>query len=774
VSATADRLYALLPSVYRIRDAEHGYALRGLVAVMAEQLDVVDHDIERLYENWFIETADRWVVPYIGDLVGTQALATAALEQESGLSVLPRRFSQRAYVANSIGYRRRKGTAAVLEQVAVDVTGWRARAVEFFQLLATTQAMKHVRPANVVTPDLRLAKALAKLDGPFDRSAHTIDVRSLAAPFTERSASVGRGRYNVPHVGLFLWRLQPYRVTAGWARSVDAPSAGFTFDPLGIAAPLFNPPRTEREISHLAAEPDVPGRLPRLDLSAELEAIRQADVDGADPPAGSFFRADSVPFAISFATADDPESLTEVPPAELTTCDLSTWHRPLGSHQYVPAGGGPALSRTIVAGVDPDRGRLAFAAGIDPVRVVVDYSRGFSADLGGGPYDRRDSTELWLEPREVTFQIGVTRDVETLAKSTSSAPIVASLGDAIAAWSAVAAETEAGFGLIVVMDSARYDETLAGPASIAVPAGWRLAIVAADWPDEREDPAIGGAPIRGTGRIVADKRLRPHLRGPLAVRGTASASALNAGELIVSGLLVEGAVTVRAGNLGRLRIIDCTLVPGEGGISVRSGSGPGNRNASLGVSLDRSISGPLDVSAAVRRVSIADSIVDGTVGAVPGAAITAPGADLRLDEATVLGSVSVDRIEASNSLFTGLLAVTRRQAGCVRFSHVPGGSTTPRRFRCQPDLALTGVTSPAAIALTRARLVPAFTSSEYGDPGYGQLAIGCARELRTGAADGSEMGAFSTLKQPQREANLRIALDEYLRSGLDAGIFFVT
>jgi hypothetical protein len=36
------------------------------------------------------------------------------------------------------------------------------------------------------------------------------------------------------------------------------------------------------------------------------------------------------------------------------------------------------------------------------------------------------------------------------------------------------------------------------------------------------------------------------------------------------------------------------------------------------------------------------------------------------------------------------------------------------------------------------------------------------------------MGAFSSLKQPQREANLRLALDEYLRSGLDAGIFFVT
>ena len=36
------------------------------------------------------------------------------------------------------------------------------------------------------------------------------------------------------------------------------------------------------------------------------------------------------------------------------------------------------------------------------------------------------------------------------------------------------------------------------------------------------------------------------------------------------------------------------------------------------------------------------------------------------------------------------------------------------------------------------------------------------------------MGAFCMLQQPQRLANLQIALDEYLRFGLEAGIFFVT
>ncbi|NEP18940.1 MAG: hypothetical protein F6J97_18910, partial [Leptolyngbya sp. SIO4C1] len=73
-----------------------------------------------------------------------------------------------------------------------------------------------------------------------------------------------------------------------------------------------------------------------------------------------------------------------------------------------------------------------------------------------------------------------------------------------------------------------------------------------------------------------------------------------------------------------------------------------------------------------------------------------------------------------------------------------------------------------------AQLQPAFTAKNYGDPGYGQLALNCPIELRTGAEDGAEMGAFNYLKQPQREANLRASLREYLRFGLEAGIFYMT
>src|SRR5262245_61546576 len=72
-----DRLYDLLPAIYGIRDADQGYPLRALLRVIAEQVNVVEDDIAQLYENWFIETCEDWVVPYIGDLVGYQVVHEA-------------------------------------------------------------------------------------------------------------------------------------------------------------------------------------------------------------------------------------------------------------------------------------------------------------------------------------------------------------------------------------------------------------------------------------------------------------------------------------------------------------------------------------------------------------------------------------------------------------------------------------------------------------------------------------------------------------------------
>ena len=142
---------------------------------------------------------------------------------------------------------------------------------------------------------------------------------------------------------------------------------------------------------------------------------------------------------------------------------------------------------------------------------------------------------------------------------------------------------------------------------------------------------------------------------------------------------------------------------------------------------------------------------------------------------TVLGASHFrELILASEVIFQERTIVDRRQMGCVRFSSITPDSRTPRRFRCQPDLALENIVDPAERTLVRLRLRPTYTSIRSGDPGYAQLALSCACEIKTGAENGAEMGAFNMLMQPQRAANLRFRLEEYLPLGLQPGLIYVT
>ena len=142
--------------------------------------------------------------------------------------------------------------------------------------------------------------------------------------------------------------------------------------------------------------------------------------------------------------------------------------------------------------------------------------------------------------------------------------------------------------------------------------------------------------------------------------------------------------------------------------------------------------------------------------------------------------------------WTAPVISTQKQAGCVRFSYVPRASRVPRQYRCQPVLAIEsavaealeahpGLSEAEQAALAQsvtageiARVVPAFTQLGYGRPAYGQLSRACPVEIRQGADDESEMGAFHDLYQPQRLTNENIRLQEYLRVGLQAGVFCVT
>jgi hypothetical protein len=151
----------------------------------------------------------------------------------------------------------------------------------------------------------------------------------------------------------------------------------------------------------------------------------------------------------------------------------------------------------------------------------------------------------------------------------------------------------------------------------------------------------------------------------------------------------------------------------------------------------------------------------------------------------VFGQVQGHAIDlAENSIFDGLIKVARRQWGCMRFCYVTPGSRTPRRYNCQFDLVeqavkedpemATDAEEEAALQRERLRVRPQFNSVRYGTPTYCRLAETCSEEIKRGADDESEMGVFHDLFQPQREANLRVRLEEYTPAGMEAGIIFAS
>jgi hypothetical protein len=204
-----------------------------------------------------------------------------------------------------------------------------------------------------------------------------------------------------------------------------------------------------------------------------------------------------------------------------------------------------------------------------------------------------------------------------------------------------------------------------------------------------------------------------------------------------------------------------------------------------------SILGRIIVPPDGRGLAFLDCILDGDgASAIVGTAAGTPASVLHIERSTVFGAIAArELLMASESIFMGDVHVARRQHGCARFSFIPYGSLTPRRYRCQPDLEIKMRVDPEEEAKGRLLtdterkdivdavvpfLVPSFTSRRFGDPGYAQLHRNVPRQIFTGAEDGSEMGVFSHLKQPQRERNLRSRLAEYLPFGLQAGIIYVT
>src|SRR5206468_7084409 len=126
----ADKLWGLLPAVYRAEDTDQfdtNGPLREMINRIGAQAAIVRRSIDRVWEDQSVETCDDWIIPYIGDLLATNLVANLDAR------------GQRLDVAKTIYYRRRKGTLAILEEIAFDITGWDAKIVEFFRRMGRTR-----------------------------------------------------------------------------------------------------------------------------------------------------------------------------------------------------------------------------------------------------------------------------------------------------------------------------------------------------------------------------------------------------------------------------------------------------------------------------------------------------------------------------------------------------------------------------------------------------------------------------------------------------------
>jgi hypothetical protein len=625
----AEKLWLLLPALYRAEDsADFNQAgpLEELVTRIGAQAAVVRRSIDRLWEDQSIETCDDWIIDYIGDLLATNLVASLDAR------------GKRLDVGRTINYRRRKGTVALLEELATDITGWSARVVEMFRRLGRHRhgldpELRHPArsPAPPAPPDPRAllqetqgfygartrtpaggfadlrdvhGAALAS-DTAFDEYAHTADVRR------------GRGNtgwHGIPRVGVFVWRLRSFRVAQGTPVEKKVGGATctgayrqYTFDPTGRDAPLFARGDHAFGDEWISPQPhQMPGPITPPLLAAAFAALYGSSV-------GVFHL--SVPdYALLPDVAPDP--------------------RPPRSRPWI----------------DPALGRIIYpTAPTSPPR--VDYHFGFSSEIGAGPYERPAIADPLDRAAIPAAQTTVIADPATAITATGTRAVV--LGGS-RTYRTVAALTAIDRVELRAQDQQR---PVIRPGS------------AGPWSFEGAGPdatlVLDGLLVSGGADVI--------LTGEFA-HVTVSCCTLDPGTWDPAppppdtaprwGVAIDG-VALQPTHL-RIRGKVRELV------------------------IDRSMTGPILVEAGgrVARLTVRESIVQAADPAPVARAIVVPDGEATLERATLLGAADVHRFDASECILEGAVTVDDHQHGCVRFSAYAPGGRLPRQYRSHElDLA---------------------------------------------------------------------------------------
>jgi hypothetical protein len=605
---TKETLYDLLPAIYRKKDQDLGKPLESLFDVLANQANLIESDIGDLYDNWFIETCKKWVVPYIGDLLGVQNI-------EESVSA----FSQRALVANQIAHMRRKGTVHSFEQFARDVTGWDARAVEFFRMLPVTQNLNNLNLQNK-TVDLRKTTELALLQTPFNTVCHNLDTNS---------GQHGRGLYNIGKIGLFFWRLQTFPVVDSTA--FDHKDGMFSFDPLGNDTVLHNNPVTEQSISHVSDDKNLPGPIMRISLNDDIDGYYgddlsiQIEVDGVN-----------------------------VESERIIVSDLTDWeNRP----------------RKGMICLDPELGRLLFPKNEIPKKVRTSYYYAFSGSIGNTPYGGDESVlnEKFGSENVKNYYIVKNEKLQKIYSSldddVSDDPlkVFPTLSKAIDDWQ-TSSESSYSAAIFEILDSEVYDESI---STLNIKSGMAIEIRS----------KMGQMPILKFEKpliIKSEKqKLNTNHQSELILDGLLIDSNSKSKE-------PESLLQISGGDLRFLDLKHCTLVPSLG---AQKSIHIANGNERLNVNVKNSIVGRVDLGSSDARLRLVNSIIDGQNSGDSGNCISCH--RLSVENCTIMGNVYANTLTlAKNSIFTKSLKVKRRQQGMVKFCYLESNSNAPKCYRC--------------------------------------------------------------------------------------------
>jgi hypothetical protein len=723
--AYADKLWNLLPENYRAQDANQDGAygpLREMVNRIGAQAAVVRRSIDRLWEDQSIESCDDWLIPYIADLLATKLVSSLDAR------------GQRVDVAKTIYYRQRKGTVAILEEIGHDITGWDVKVVEFFRRLSRTRhdfdppiglpaetddpagnfALQiaegligaSTRTAIGGAANLRNVYGSSRAQTAFDEFFHTADFRRGQDTI---------GWQNIPHLGVFLWQLYSYGVPETAPVAVAACPGQFTVDPTGRDISLFaaSVSRAYGDQWASPAEWQLPTPIDLPLLQTYLTQLYAA----IDPIDG----ISVLPNALGIYTA--PGVLLTVDQVSATPSETQTGYF-----------------------IDPTRGRLIKRAKAPGGAPLVRYHYGFSSTIGAGPYDRRTLGESPIEfPGAPTPVAG--------GASALTAPLT----------------TVAPTGVITINDSLTYTSVADVGGTSASACIAQVALQSANG----QRPVIRMSPPSGSSASA-----------PVwTFNGLPGAAGASTAQLVLDGLLITGGEIALTGQFDTVLVRCSTLDPGQwngttGHYDLAVDGAPlipcrlrvTDKASVRQLIIDRSIVGPIltEGTGNIEQLLAVDSIIQGAGPSAPTPyyAICTGSGTVTLTRTTVLGPLSVHRLNASECILDDVAAVQDTQDGCIRFCAWAKGSALPRRYE----------------SVEVAAVAPLFTSRRFGDPGYAQLLENVDAEIippspplptaaapptiSAGAQNGSEMGAFARELRPIKENSIIIKYQEYMPLGL--------